>query len=97
MKETVFILFVIAVLFALTAIRYRRQIVAFISFYKQLKAVRTNLRNGEREHRRTEISGIQLVKCSRCGKWIPETEVAANGGRAVCRSACVVTKATRST
>jgi len=97
MKETFFILFVIAVLLGLTAVRYRRQIVAFISFYKQMKAVRTNLREGEPAGRQTDISGIQLVKCGRCSKWIPETEAERSGGQAVCRSVCVAINPARST
>ena len=93
MKEAVFIILAIAVLLGLTAVRYRRQIVAFISFYKQLKAVRTNFRENTASKNQGDVTGIQLVKCSRCGKWIPETEVSGSGSHPVCRSGCVLPNA----
>lgn len=75
MKEAFFILVVIAVLMGLTAIRNRRQIAAMISIWKQLKATRERIRDvgGPRSQTRKE-SGIQLVNCARCGKWLPENE-----------------------
>ena len=84
MKEAFFILLVVAVLLGLTAIRYRRQIVGFISFYKQLKAAQTNLRKGGPRSDQPEVRGIQLVKCAHCGKWVPESEISGS----VCRSGC---------
>jgi len=92
-KETFFIILVAIVLFGLTAIRYRRQIVAFLTFYKQLKAAGTNLREGGIADRQHKVKGIQLVRCSKCGKFVPESETINGGAKPVCRSGCALTNA----
>ncbi|HYJ90313.1 MAG TPA: hypothetical protein VEV84_03320 [Pyrinomonadaceae bacterium] len=75
MREVVFILIVIAVLLALTAIKYRRQIVTLITFWKQFQAARARLQQSANTQRPIESDrGIGLVNCARCGKWIPENE-----------------------
>jgi hypothetical protein len=77
MREAVFILAVVFILLALTAIRYRRQIVAIITFWKQFQAARERLRTGAPEQQRQVDEpqrGIKLVNCARCGRWVPEAE-----------------------
>src|SRR2546423_1399928 len=90
MKGALFILFVIAVLIGLTAIRYRRQIVTMISIWKQLKATRGWIRDVEVPRSQTrEESGIQLVNCARCGKWLAENEALFHlPSSYVCASSC---------
>jgi len=77
MRELLIILFVIAVLIVLTAIKYRRQIVGLIGFYKAFKTMRNSMREGgSRPAMRDRSGGIELVKCARCGRWIsPSTAV----------------------
>lgn len=89
MKETLFILVVVVILLCWTAIRYRRQIVAMIEFYKQVKAVRSRI--GESQVRRNDLDdhrGIQLIKCSRCQMWIPQSEAMGDVSQPVCAKGC---------
>jgi hypothetical protein len=89
MKEALFILLVVAVLLCWSAIRYRRQIVSFIEFYKQLKLIRSRL--GEPQLQPRDLSGdrgIQLIKCSRCEKWIPQSEAMGDVSRPICARGC---------
>jgi len=88
MREAIFILLVIAVLFAFTAIRYRRQIVAFIQFWRVLKAA-------QQSSSRSEINGSAdaekgpLVNCAKCGTWVPESNAIRLGTRVFyCSPAC---------
>lgn len=75
MKEFLVILLVIGVLFALTAIRYRKQIAAAIRIWGMLKQARAgmqpaaaseNIDSGRRD--------TALVNCGKCGNWVPETK-----------------------
>lgn len=73
MREIIFILFVVAILMAMTAIKYRRQIVTLITIWKQFQAMRVGLPTKSNAPKPIEPErGIKLVNCSRCGKWIPE-------------------------
>jgi hypothetical protein len=87
MREAVFILIVVVGLMALTAIRYRREIVTVIRFWRQIQTARTRSRESE-----TRVAapgpGIQLVKCIRCGKWIPESEAIRIASGYSCRIEC---------
>lgn len=92
MREAIIILAVMAALLALTAIKYRRQIVALIGFYKQVQAIRSGLRDGTRRATaKKPLEGIQLVRCERCGKWISEGESTKIGGQNVCIDSCETT------
>jgi hypothetical protein len=91
MREVLVILIAIAILAALTAIKYRRQIVTLIQFYKQLQAVRQGIKgSGDRAIHEAPRGGIELVKCERCNKWIPQSAAMFVGGRPICREACRV-------
>ena len=71
MKEAIFILLIVAVLFALTAFRYRRHLRTAIGVWRMLQSARST---GQRR----EVSGSEqpksgkLVSCSKCGTWVPE-------------------------
>ena len=92
MREAIVILIVIAVLLALTAIKYRRQIVTLIGFYKQVQAIRLGIKNGPGSSVASKpLEGIQLVKCDRCGKWVSETQSIRNENRVVCTEGCQLT------
>jgi hypothetical protein len=89
MREAFFILVVIAVLLCWTAIKYRRQIVTMIEFYKHVKAAQSKLRDtGSPRPNLDSVQGIQLIKCSRCGKWIPQSEAMGDVSRPVCKRGC---------
>jgi len=93
MRDALFILVVIAILLSLTAIKYRRQIVAMIAFYKQVKAVKSRLdQPGIGRSKVDGERGIQLIKCSRCRKWIPQSEAMGNLSKPVCARGCELAK-----
>jgi hypothetical protein len=73
MRELLFIFLVIAVLLAITAVKYRRQIVTLITIWKQFQALRTGTPSRQNQPRPIEPErGIRLVNCARCGKWVAE-------------------------
>ena len=85
MREALIILFVVGLLIVLTAIKYRRQIVGLLGFYKTFKVMRESIRdNPTRPVIRDRQEGIELVKCSRCGKWISPSTAANDSGSLVC-------------
>jgi hypothetical protein len=89
MTKALIILLAVALLVVLTAIRYRRQIVGLISFYRQVKAIRAGISvKGKDAILNDDRTGIRLLKCARCGKWIPKNESRDLGGQTVCSQAC---------
>jgi hypothetical protein len=89
MKESLFILAVIALLFLFTALKYRRELRSIIEFYKEIKRVRSNIRSQQRPARDLHNNdGIQLIKCERCGKWVPYASVEQGPSRPVCADGC---------
>ena len=73
MREVFFILIVAAFLLALTAVKYRRQIVTMITIWKQFQAARDRIQQTSSAPRPIEPDrGIKLVNCARCGRWVPE-------------------------
>ncbi|MBK9216055.1 MAG: hypothetical protein IPM59_10730 [Chloracidobacterium sp.] len=68
MREALFILAILGVLLALTAVKYRKQIVGMIGFARALKeGPRRPVTDAER-------SAGRLVECARCGIRIPESK-----------------------
>lgn len=89
MRETLFIAAVVAVLFGLTVFRYRKQIMAVVRFSRMLKEARSpqDLRQTTNK-KRNEPS--PLVKCSRCGTWVPENRARRVGsGTWYCSAECI--------
>ncbi len=72
MKEALFILLVILILFGFTAIRYRKQIVTMLNVWRMLKTMRQS--NGSRNNHieAGDIAAGPLVNCAKCGTWVPE-------------------------
>ena len=71
MKEALFILFVVFLLFGFTAIRYRKQIAGMIGFARMLKDAKESA--GQTGSIRTpDQASVQLVHCAKCGVWVPE-------------------------
>ncbi len=91
MREALLILFVIAVLFALTAYRYRRHIGAFYQFWQVLKQARVQGKQRTNEmNEPAEAARGPLVNCVKCGTWVPESKAIKLGARIYyCSTACV--------
>lgn len=89
MREVLFILIVFAVIAVLTAIRYRRQLMAMLQIYRGLKSMRTQMRDKQVKPE-PEIPAGPLVNCSKCGTWIPEQRaIKLRGGTFYCSSSCL--------
>ncbi|MGI9055734.1 MAG: hypothetical protein ACR2F2_08035 [Pyrinomonadaceae bacterium] len=69
------LLILFAVLLAIIATRYRRQIVGAIEIYKMFRQVRQQMKPKEEKQIRQPVSkkDVQLVRCGKCGKWINES------------------------
>ena len=94
MREAFFILIVFAVILALTAIRYRKQIVTMLHVWRSLKAMRQQVSQRQVPPEKPEQAG-PLVNCSKCGTWVPEQRaIKLRGGTFYCSSNCLETKAT---
>jgi hypothetical protein len=89
MKEAFFILFVIAVILGLTAVRYRKQIAAMLHIWRSLKSMRDQVK--ERQVRPQEATPAgPLVNCAKCGTWVPEQKaIQLRGGTFYCSSSCL--------
>ena len=73
MREALFILFVTALLFGFTVIRYRKQIAGMIGFARMLKDAKGAAGQSEAIRGRDQ-SSVQLVNCAKCGVWVPENK-----------------------
>ena len=93
MKEALVILIVLAVILALTAVRYRKQIAAVLQIWRSLKAVRDQIK--EKRVGGTsdgQVSAGPLVNCAKCGTWVPEQRaIKLRGGMFYCSSTCLET------
>ncbi len=73
MREILFILLVILVLFAITAWRYRKQIMVGVNIWRQFKSMQEQVRGqNEKPIDAPKASNGNLVRCSKCGTWVPE-------------------------
>lgn len=89
MKEAVFILLIAAILFALTAIRFRKHISTAIGIYREFGRMRSDLAANRGVSIKNEAPGA-LVCCQKCRKWVPELG-AIRFGKAVfyCSQTCM--------
>jgi hypothetical protein len=94
MKEALFILLILAVILALTAIRYRKQIATMLHIWRSLKAMRQQVK--EKQMPAENVSPGPLVNCVKCGTWVPEGRaIKLRGGTFYCSSACLETAVNR--
>ena len=89
MKEFLVVLLVIAALLALTAFRYRNQILSVYRFW-------TAIRDIQKRKEPEQVAGSEtgddgpLVNCAKCGSWAPETRAIRLGTRTFyCSAACM--------
>ena len=94
MREFLIILSVIAVLLALTAFRYRRQLVAVYRFWSAMRKIQQ--KNAQTQISDPVINGPgPLVNCAKCGSWISEATAIRLGTRTYyCSAACMEKAAT---
>lgn len=95
MREAFFVLVILLVLAALTAIRYRKQIAGMIGMARMLKEAKQNISVGSTNVIREPEKSIPLVNCSKCGVWIPQTKARKAGDIFYCSDKCL--KAVNST
>lgn len=90
MKEAIFILLVVAALFAISLIRYRRQITAAIRIYRLLRGQASGPAKDTAKIKDKPGGGAtELVSCARCGRWVSQTDaVRMSGGLALCSLEC---------
>ena len=88
MKEALFILVVIGVLAALTAIRYRKQITGMIGVARMLKETTRGVA-GASKRVAGETKSIPLVNCSKCGVWVPQGKAIKMRDDYYCSEACL--------
>ncbi len=93
MKEAIVILIVIAIILALTAVRYRKQIASVLHIWRSLKSMRNQMKQGSDTAKREEsIPEGALVNCAKCRKWVPESRaINLRGGTFYCSTACLET------
>lgn len=94
MRELLVVLFVIGLVLALTALRYRKQIVAVYRFWTTLRSAKQrSVQPQMNEHAREEAG--PLVNCAKCGVWVPESRAIRLGTRIFyCSAACMEKSAT---
>lgn len=88
MREAIFILLVVFVLLALTAIKYRKQIAGMIGFARMLKDVKSGLTQQTRHIQPQRETSTPLVNCSKCGVWVPQNKAMKVGEVYYCSDEC---------
>lgn len=89
MTKVLVILFILLVVLALVATRYRRQIVMVIQVWKAFKKMREGARQPEKQMPGRNDANVPLVKCVKCGTWVPETNALKLGSNTYCSTVCV--------
>ena len=90
MKEALVILVVLAIILALTAVRYRRQIAGVIQIWRTLKSAREQIKKTSGSVKEEPVLAGRLVNCAKCGTWVPEQKaINLRGGVFYCSSACL--------
>ncbi len=92
MKESIFILLIVCVLAAFTAIRYRKQIAGMIGFARMLKDAKDSALQAGAPG--VEPAGVPLVNCSKCGVWVPKNKSIKVGDLGFCSNTCLETSKT---
>jgi hypothetical protein len=90
MKETIFILLVVLVLFGITAIRYRKQIAGVIGFARMIRDAADPSKSGREIPESKTAAPRELVSCSSCGTWVPrDRAIRFDAKTHYCSKACV--------
>ena len=70
MREAAFILFVLFLLFGLTALRYRKQIAGILALGRTLKEMKENAQRDQAIEQIKHQASLELRSCAGCGTWI---------------------------
>jgi Sec-independent protein translocase protein TatA len=91
MTKFLVITFLIIVLFGLVALRFRKQIQTALYVLKMFRQMRkVNQPEPENVIEKTEKADGQLVRCVRCGTWVPETKAMSLGPKMFyCSTNCI--------
>jgi len=96
MKEAFIILFVVLVLLALTAFRYRKQLAMVLNMWRMLKSARNAHKSRDGQLNDIPAANAPLASCPKCGTWIPQNKAIRIGrGNYYCSSECVEKSAQR--
>ena len=89
MIKVLFILFILLVVLGMVAIRYRKQVVMGIEVWKAFKKMRQAARPPEKQVQAPENVNSPLVKCVKCGTWVPDANAIRLGSNKYCSGACI--------
>lgn len=90
MTEWILVLAVILFVFALVAIRYRRQITMGIQLLQMFRKMRAVGKPPPGKPKKQEnLKDVQLVRCDRCGKWISPESALKLKANTYCSTACL--------
>lgn len=89
MTKILVVLLILAVVFALIAVRYRRQIVMGMQIWKAFKKMREGTRPAEKQVESREDPNVPLVKCIKCGTWVAGPSALKLGSNTYCSTRCV--------
>lgn len=69
----IILLILLLFLFAMIAVRYRRQIRTGIEIWKMFRQMRSGIKPEKKQFEKTETAkDAALVRCARCGTWVPQ-------------------------
>lgn len=85
------ILLLLLFLFAMIATRYRRQITMGIQIFQMFRKMRSaSAPPQEKQIQKKDDGGaVPLVKCVRCGTWVPKSNALSLGRSIYCSTVCV--------
>lgn len=89
MTKVLVVLLILLVVLALIATRYRRQIMMGIQVWKAFKKMRESRGGPEKQVPGRNDANVPLVKCVKCGTWVPKTNALSLGPNTYCSTACV--------
>jgi hypothetical protein len=90
MKEFAFILVVVLILLAITAIRYRKQINGMIGMVRMIRSAINPSKADRSISVPAEKTPSELVRCSTCETWVPRNRAIRFDGKTYyCSKQCV--------
>ena len=90
----IIILGLLAILVMFIVARYRRQLQTALYMYKMFRKMREMSKQAETPEKQLEksanASDVQLVRCAKCGSWIPQnTAIKLSRNNFYCSSKCM--------
>ncbi|HVF46532.1 MAG TPA: hypothetical protein VNA17_03100 [Pyrinomonadaceae bacterium] len=88
MREIFFILLVVFVILALTAIRYRKQIAGMIGLARMLRQAKRSAAERVQTFPKEIQATNPLVNCSKCDIWVPQAKAVKFRDGFICSKVC---------